>query len=560
MLNAWYARCKQQQQQRLTMPLLLTALPDDTLALVARHIVCNGEAYWFAATCQAARIAVRTACTQLEIAQPTSRLRTVFTSLPRLRAGLRINRVKIPTLADPMIRGAETLPQSMDGHYVWTPSACRAIVAGASIDVLDYAWPQWRQSTKAHSVHPMSALPLICRLNRPDLLEETYSAGLEVRTVSPLDSLHRIFRLSIDGHPESIKLFVQAILAPLAAGCAEHAAEWVYTKLEEVSEPIEAYAWRSWLSSGAVRGGSQDLVHAALRGPTPYAALCMITGWMMPRFASRAPSERADAIVDVTHQVLLKLCQGELGRRAAKDNVWKWLKEAWPMGLAHLLRQLHAESAGVAGVSVSTLHRNALRVCDLDAYEWIQQEMDSERGWMHQAVMCHPGSVTWTTSKELTTMRHALLAQPCPRYAFAIHVLSFHLSSMCSVDTQGGELRMQWARSRGAVVHSYADVLLYGVSVLPMEETKQLLELSITACCEALQAFSRRAGVEQQGAVFGALMPLLLDRVVRGQISGVDPPQVEEDGEEQRSAVWEYISSLRHTYSKDVLFHSNGGG
>lgn len=536
------------------MPTLLHQLPEDVLSIVAQRVVRNGETYWFGATCRAAWSAVLAACTQLEIKVPTSQLKTVYMTLPRLRAGLRLERVSEVVLADRTVCGADCLPQSMDGRYTWTPNACRAIVAGANIDVLNYVWPQWQRSI-SHRTSPICALYCVCQFNRIDLLDEMYS--VEPSSNWDTQCLQRLVRLSIEGQPAARALLNDSMFKAIITGTATDSGEWLYRKLEHLSESIEAYGWRTWLSKC---DQAHELVVSAVKAQSPYMSLRMLTGWMMPRFASRAPSERAVLMETIVHNVLATLSVGSFDSHA-RDHVWQWLAEAWPMGLAHLLRLIHSESSGIMGLSVSSMHRNCFRARDVRSYTWMREQLDIDTGWLYHAAVCAPHVVTWTVSSELATMRsnstHGVLC------AFAFHTFSLCMGKVARA-TDPTEKRNVWALCRAVVVEAHTDMLCTNTEP-DLASASLLLGVSLHAFVESLECFQTRASADQRRLVFSALMPMIIKRVLANEHStarGHTPGTIADidDDDEQKSSVWAYISSLRREYNKEELLGNDAGG
>ena len=520
------------------MPLLLTSLPDDALAHIAQRIVRNGEAYWFAASCRSARTATRKACQELKIEKPATRLHTVYASLPRLRAGLRLQPVINSLVANPDASGSEGLPRSMDGRLIWTPQALRCIVAGATRDVINYVWPTWMRITPTAT---WSALLLALKLGRIDLLDDMYKGELGA-----------VLAKGLTGALPMEAFIKKQMIAAIVSSANHASAEWMYAKLEALSDAHEVYGWRTWFGDTRV---SSKLVDAAVTAQSPYLSLHMFTDWVLPRFASRAPSERADVVEDAVHAALFEVTSGKalIGKR---QQVWRWLSEAWPLGLGHLLRRLHSDNVGVLGVSVASLHRNTFRVRDLETYDWMREQLDAE-GWLHDVVHCRSDVIPWTVQAELVPMRDRC-SEHDPRYAFAHRVYDYvmygthpHSNEMVA------EMRQRWNEGRAVWVEAYADILLYG----PEPDTKLAcmgLHVSPHAMCEALQLFARHATAERRALVFTALMPVLLAGMLHKQQESVEgAQQYDSDDDEQRSAAWEYISSLRNLYSSK---HHDGGG
>jgi hypothetical protein len=529
----------------------LVQLPDDALALVALRVVRNGEAYWLAAASRSTRAAVKAACLQLRIDSPTSRLSTTFTSLPRLRAGMRLPNVSRRLLAQD-VPGAENLPESLDKRYRWSPSACHAMLAEANADVLNYVWPEWHRS--ANPTRPACALIHICEMGRTDLLEVMYAQ--EPTSLSDTLSLSRLLRLAVDGLPAACDRVLNGIMMPAVRGASPRTGEWLYSKLEEIGESIEAYSWRTWLSDQRRAG---VLVTAACKSSCPFVSLRLLTEWMMPRFASRAPTERMQSMDVITQHVLLALVSGNV-QAYYGHHVWAWLSDTWPLGLAHLLRHVH-ETEGPRidmSIKIATAHRNCLRVRDLATYQWMREHVDNARGWMREAICCEQPHIPWTVSRELVDM--AQEAQRAgPRFGFAYHVF-WHLHGGMSEDNYISETRHRWAVDRSTVVESYSDMLLYDTDDRVDTSTAAVvMEVSISAFADALKLFRERAEERRYLYVVDAIMPVMLQQL---QTHERHPqyhrePDDSDDGE-QRSAAWHYISSLRQQYSRDKP-KSNGG-
>lgn len=511
-------------------------LPDDVLALVSKHVVRNGEAYWLAAASRAARIAVHAACDELNIQKSTSQLSTTFASLSRIRASMRLTTVSLRLLAHD-VPGCENLPQSLDKLYRWSPSACRAMLSGGTVDVLNYVWPQWQRSTDP--MRPACALVHICAIGRTDLL----GAMFEQRPTSPADmqALSRLLRLAVEGLPAACDRVLHGILVPIVSGPSHKTSQWLYDKLEETQDQL--YTWRTWLSDERRAG---VLVDAACKSHWPFVSLRLLTEWLMPRFASRAPSERIQSMDMITKRVLVTLSSGVVEANH-RHCVWDWLLDTWPLGLAHLLRHMHATGGPKLGewVSVAMLHRNCLRVRDLTTYKWMRAQIDDSSGWMREVISNETSCVPWTVSRELTSMRHEAW-RAGTRFAWAHHVF-WYLHGNSSGDSNMSETRHRWALDRATVVETYADMLLYDISdQVDPSIAAFVIEVSVSAFADALKLFSERTMQARRSYVFRALVPTLLLHMQRYYTEPDDS-----DDATQRSAAWHYISSLCWQYSKD---------
>jgi len=547
------------------MPVQLSTLPDDALALVAEQVVRNGEAYWLAATWRGGRRAVRTACVALGIEKPTSRTSAVFGSLVRLRAALKLAEPVRILLADRRVPGAHALPSSLDGMLVWTPAAKRAMVKGATVDVMDYAWANWRA---AHRFSELASVEAVCLGNRPDLLDVMYAHNTLGQGGSHLTSLQSLLRLALQGHPDSIKRILESVVQPAIRGCAYRTAEWLYAKLEELSQSMDATCeWRCWLSHLPL---ANTAARAATRSETPDRALRMLTDWWMPRYGSRAPSERLAAVQHIVLWVLTTVTSStQQAFWTTKSTVlmWKWLASAWPMGLAHLLRELHEEGAPIVSdaptPSVAYLHRNCLRVRDVDTYRWMRDNL-AGGGWMIDAITCSGSMhiVTWTVDKELARLQQTASAGH-PAFALANHV---YLATIAKVrpyvtHNERKKAQLEVGTHRELLIEAYTDWLLLRPEWKPLDDvrdycqvhpTPTLLEYSKTAFVESLRRFSKRASPEQRRVALDALMPGILNQLLQEeQPEGGSPSHyIDSEDEEERSAAWQYISSLRHEYSK----------
>ena len=529
----------------------LTQLSDDVLALVATRVVLNGEAVWLALTCRAANEAVRSACGNLKLERPTTHLFTVFASLRRLRAGMRLESVSAQ-LSAATAPGSEHLPQSLDGLHRWSPAACRAIVAGATVDVLDYVWPRWQRSIDLGT--PSCALVRICEVGRVDLLDNMLKSPAE----SPADMqcLARVLRLAVDGMPSACERVLHAILTPLVRGISHRTGQWLYDRLEEIGESVESYYWRTWLND---ERRARVLVIAATKSHSPLVALRMLTGWLMPRFASRAPSERMASMDTIIQHVLVILASGGVSF-SETHYVWQWLSEAWPLGLAHLLRHAHAHSGAVCReLRVSMVHRNCMRVRDLQSYEWMRERV-REGAWLHEAVCSTPRHAPWTLSSELVDMKREA-ARAGPRFALAHHVFYQLHGGLFHESPVPGSV-MHWTQSRPIMVQAFCDMLLYdganendghGASYVEFG-TSAMLEVSVSAFVDAMKLFCERASDGVQERICKAMMPLILQHLQKHELQPRYHREPDEsDDDEQRSAAWNFINSLRCQYGRPHL-------
>ena len=561
------------------MPLLLSGLPDDTLAMIAERIVRRGEAYWFAATCRAARTAVRAACTALEIDHPTTYLWSVYTSLPRLRAGMRMSSVSTQLLANSAVRGAENLPRSLDSHYTWTPLGCRSLIAGASVDVLNYVWPQWAASTNHRD--PVCALLLIARANRVDLLQEMYGA-VHIRNMGGRHvwSLQRMLLLALQGHPPARSTVVNTLFTPIVQ-CSRNiaAAQWLYNTLEEASEQQrDDQHWRRWLSNPHAVG---PIVQAACKSASPEDSLRMLTNWFMPRFASRAPTDRAASTECIVQWVLLALASGGVAA-PTRHHVWRWLADAWPLGLAHLLRHVHENGWRVeTDFAVPVVHRNCFRVHDVATYEWMRQQIAlRDEGWMYAAAWCDPCTVTWTTSKELHQLKSGLEMHRAndPRFKFAYHVFSTCLHPLQTLplskqqprvveERHVGEARQTWAQARELVIEAFADYLMYAPAEIDCTTcARPMLEISLHAFATSFILYYKRC----EDKTFASkrlydLMPLVLMKMGLTPLGDLNlhvgnGTLDDSDDEDQKSAAFEHISGLRKVYNHTKTWHKHWNG
>jgi hypothetical protein len=540
------------------MPHLLTLLPDDALIIVAKKVVRNGDAYWFAATCCTARRNVAAACLELGIAQPSSKLRTIFASLQRLRAGVRLDNAVQQLVADNSIPGAHALPASLDGRYTWTPAGRRALVMGATVDVMDYAWAGWRRPER--DLNNMHSLEQVCLHNRADLMEVIYQG--EGSEGEESICLKTVMRLAVRGHPDSIKRLMAATIEPAISGCAAAASDWLYEKLEGITQEmpnqqIVDYNWRRWLSNISM---VHLAVRAAVRSDVPDRALTRLTDWWMPRFGSRAPSERLLALEHVTMWVLESVTTCAMHSTWTPDvahKLWMWLRRAWPMGLAHLLRQIHEESTPLTNAAprptAQNIHRHCLRVRDVPTYRWMREQTTSQ-GWMHDAIVCRADVVTWTVNPELTDMRHAV--EHGATYALAYHTWARLIDKIANTAHPQAK-REIWEACGELVTESYSDMLLLRAEPSG-NHASIFFSTSATAFARAVQGFHERASKERRVQVFAALMPAIVQSMIE---TGRDDDLATGSGAD-RDTAWSYINSLRTEYSKDNDDQNwfNGGG
>lgn len=565
MLNAWHALHSSRDYGEMPTPLRLTTLPDDALAIVAARIVLDGESYWFAATCRAARNAVRTACKEFKLEKPTSNVRTIFSSLPRLRAGLRLTSVQDCVLANRRAACAQNLPTSMDGLYTWTPSAARAITAGATVDVLNYVWPSWTRSIN-NLTNPVCAIEGACWSGRTDLLDEIYN-------VLPADNwdtkcLQRIMRLAVEGHPDSRRHLLRVVFRACVFGANTASATWLYDKLEEIGDVVGEWDWRSWLMDRRI---VLELTGDACKAFEPRESLRLLTNWMLPRFASRAVSDRLAPKQAMISSVLIYLAESLSFRVQTRRNGWEWLSEAWPLGLGHLLRHIHSSAPqGTNRVAITTLHRNCFRIVDVGTYQWMRDQLEPTNGWMYHAVMFHDDYVLWTTSKELESLRSR---ESCcsAEWRFAMHV-HHRIIRLIKQAQSAGERRQLWTVHRELLIESFADCMLY----YPDDEKFQAHYstwspcfgcLSACAFSESVNIFQRYATPRQRDLIACTLINRITAHwLVMREEKKEDPESTDQFGErapffdsdEEDSCAFEHISSLRGHYYWEDLYHGGG--
>tara|TARA_Y100000389_G_scaffold67523_1_gene63832 strand:+ start:8 stop:1672 length:1665 start_codon:yes stop_codon:yes gene_type:complete len=548
--------------------LWLWSLPDDALALVAKRVLYNGEAYWFACTCCAMRDAIQAACKELKVEQCTTNVRTVFASLPRLRASMRLNKIATLVLANRNARGVEGLPTSLDGLYTWTPSTAKAIVAGATCDVLNYVWPQWAYSisTKAG---PACALASACCYGRVDLLDVMCS--ITPSTNWDTKCLQRVVRLAVEGHPPSKQCLIHGAFHPIVHSANYQSAEWLYYKMEDMGESVGDHAWRSWLlNQFTVR----EITECACRSQEPRESLRMLTDWMLPRFASRTLSHRTVAMQEVLYGVLYSVTSdSHFMRPETRCYAWQWMVEKWPLGLAHLLRHLRECSleCRTPMLNIANVHRNCFRVMDVDTYKWMREELEPCNGWMYHAVMFTEGYIEWTTSKELETMRKR---EACcsAEWRFAMHV-HHRIIRQLDAAQSSFERRRLWGMHRVLLVETFADCMLY----FPDDEHFQAHCSSwqpcfgcLSACAfsESVNNFHERATPRQRDLVARTLIHRVARywENARAEIERTNVIELNEFGErppffdsdEEDSSAFEHISSLRCEHNWKDLFNDRG--
>lgn len=553
-------------------------LPPDLLAIVAEFVVGDhGEAYWCAATCKALRVAVRVACGSLGIAKPVSRLRTAFASLARIRAAMRLQDVQRMLCADTSIAGAEHLPCTLDREFTWSPVGRRALIAGTTRDLLDYAWANWKSSFADYTMQA-TAVGLMCELGRIDLLEELYKYQQEedprawTNTNMERFGYHkfmfRTIRLAVEGFPPAVDLVKRGLIVPAILGASSATIAWLHDKMEAIGEGLNSDGWRTCCADAAsyTLFGRQSALSSK-----PYDALAMVsrpTTGVIGRFATRAPQEHTAALSPVMHSSLATVaCIGTgwpaspLLNGAKRTKVWQWLRTQWSGlgGLSGLLRLYHLQ-AGSLGCTypISRLHRDCFRVQDAETYRWMRDiGLASETSFAHSAFVCTPDAVTWTILADLRhcIMRYRMLG--CARHAFAEDIFQ-----RLMIRHNVHEARLAWPRDRELAIECFVDLMWF--TSLETREAREelraaqrdLLNVSVEATAQALKQFHERGPCDvRRKAIVDTLLPDLLTSVdlANAQLHEVhdyDTVAAESDDESPRAAAYEYISKLRGEYYK----------
>ena len=403
----------------------LPDLPVDVLSLVCERIVRSGEAFWFAATCRAARAAVGVACDRLHLPL-CSKASTAFVSLERLELGMGLLALRKLVHANMNAASSGSRPTSLDRKYVWSPLGERVLAARAPATVLDYAWAGWRLSCDARN--PGCFLAALCAAGRVDLLWEMDRPATE-QGLNPARSgrtLHRrLDALSVSTvRCDPLLQWVEdALMVPALTSGNTAAIRWYYDRMDQNprgglnADQVDASAWIGaplWRSAIGRQTNDlpmvlvscsdplQKLARAAALGNDPYTALQFLQLWMWPRMGSRAAQEQRRAALSVATAAVL--CSLD-STRAQTAQAWQWLQSTAPQGAATLLELLRCEG----NVHTGPLLVKIWLVRHVEVYRWMQARFGPGQ-WLHDLAKTSLSNETTNGSMRLIFARDTLVA------------------------------------------------------------------------------------------------------------------------------------------------------
>ncbi len=401
----------------------MLCLSHDLLALVAQHVVESGEALWMSLVCRACHDAVLAASHAMEL-PPTTKLKTAFSSILRLRASMRIENLSTILMANNEALGSESLPESVDRLYLWSPVAAYSMAAGASVEVLNYAWHGWKLSSIAD--HPFPCLKLLSRFGRTDLLDHVFTNKDNDFDIT----FFKLLRLNFDGLPPSVQWVENMIIVPALVGANIHTLKWYYTKMEGFEELSSNQSiWRSQFASLT---SLHRLVGSAFFSHRVFHSLTLVL-WIWTHFGCRAPSRTHIAQEAIVFAAFALAC-----RHGGSINVWLFLKSHWPQGLHLLLVAFWQNVNNTAPANtppISKLHGLAFAQVSLCWYNWAVTEVH-EGGWLHCA-LCDTAEWCYWEEPPIISADESLLAKRAPRACLAA----------CTMDTIRVIIKKELSRS-----------------------------------------------------------------------------------------------------------------
>lgn len=503
--------------------MLLADLPEDALTALCERVVRNGEAYWCAVTCHTLRGAVLAACQNLEL--PLSSIAsTACVSLKRLELAMTLPRFRALVHANMNAASATSArPHSLDRKWVWSPAGERALVTRAPVEVLDYAWAQWRLSLDPHN--PGCFLVRAAAAGRVDLLKEMDRTAEEQGLDPALNwrTLHHKFGAigasptgaHLLGMQQTLEWVEEALMEPALRSGKTGAVEWYYERMETADlarfgaspnhQHVQGvhFMWRCALdragdsTTSPMMAPLTRLARAAALGSDPHAMLGFLQTWMWPRLGSRAPMQCRRAHVTIAGTTVLSLLDATSDVAA---QAWQWLQGAWPQGARMMLEVLASE----ANIHVAPVMRSIWEVCNVQVYKWMQARLGPGK-WLAELARDHLLAVGSANSARL-------------RFA--------HMT-LAAIDQRRGEQgpvdpEAVWELDRALFVQALADALVWAWErgeLEPLHDTgawKQVaeakwqllfqadtgvhadsrLEHDLSALVDALCAFASRADPE----------------------------------------------------------------
>lgn len=364
----------------------LQDLPPELLNIAALRVLCNGEIYWFAATCRACADAARTVCREKGVPM-ASRISRVFTSLKRLRRTVQLLEVHGVVHAQMnAYGGTASRPHSLDGLYTWSPAGEKAIAAGAPIEVLDYAWANWVVATD--HVNPGCFLRHAAAYGRTDLLThmDQRADALRLQSAVQRKTLFAILNAALMGCEKSLAIVESAIIIPAIEVSNLEAVRWYYARQEKAEFMGDFFAgdqpkWRRQFSIGS---RLDRLTVAAVKSTDPRYTLNQIRYWLWPCLGDQAPLRQMDAHMQMANVVLVSAIDAV----DASVGAWEWLEEYESLGVLVLFAALRGEPTNLRCVQV---HRRMFAVRSAAVYRWMSERLEPGQ-WLGDVFASYGGS------------------------------------------------------------------------------------------------------------------------------------------------------------------------
>lgn len=350
------------------MPLLVTALDDDALRVVARYVWASRHTYWFCAVCRAFRDAMRSASTQARV-KPITSISTAYVSLESITHAASVHRPAKSIVGNPEAIGYNSLLLSRCGRYRWTPSALTLAYAVAPLEVIDYMTPGWRNNCNSSTLYYASAG------GRQAVLTELSTVNLELAS-----KLNVYASGNWQTHFQYMHSFV---LVPSIKNGQPNTLKWLFTQLNERDTEL-AGDWRESIGNVCTRSiGTLAVTMLQLAVESPYAARML--GFLCSTLLPRAMKATGLACVSLTaslHATVLALLSGN-GK--ANVSAWIWIKQQTQSAF-HVWCSLGDDrNFKVPRRFDSRRVLNSILDCDSsEVYQWQANEIADENGWLYE--------------------------------------------------------------------------------------------------------------------------------------------------------------------------------
>jgi len=355
----------------------LTNLPSELLALVGAVVGADDGVFWFCILCRTFR-----ACMS-DYKHPTP-ISSMFVSVKRYNMALEYPRVRdilfIPDVA-------------CQGMFLWSSKGIIAMARFASIQILNYAMPQWIVDTATTPPPgPESFLKIISRYGRVDLLRHMDATAdvLGIEWVYQFDTLHSILNRALTNSDTSMHVVAEGIVVP-SLKCGNPSVFRWYIERQERAEAdrLQDHSPTSWmgLNCSAFRtqfhssyglSGLSMLACAASVGDDPFFSLDFLCQEVWPAVGDRSPQRQHTAFVQIAGFVLMRLGGTTW---PTMIGAWQWLKAKWngDTGVVALLEALKEYPAHFSPQNL--LVSSIFKVGTVDVYNWIVKEIQCG-GWL----------------------------------------------------------------------------------------------------------------------------------------------------------------------------------